>query len=119
LSRQDFRNLHIKRSARWDEKPNAVSDAIGYAKFRSRSHDAVIRIYDKAGNVIETYEHSGDFKEWWVKFFHRAVRLFLDNRDGRKKMLARSWAPASLHERWAPDASVGGHRCCAGAARLG
>jgi hypothetical protein len=27
---------------------------IGYAKFRSRSHDAVIRVYDEAGNVIET-----------------------------------------------------------------
>jgi hypothetical protein len=31
---------------------------------RSRSHDAVIRIYDVAGNVIETHEHKGDFKEW-------------------------------------------------------
>jgi hypothetical protein len=35
---------------------------LGYAKFRSRSHDAVIRVYD-AGNVIETHEHKGDFKE--------------------------------------------------------
>ena len=39
-------------------------NAIGYAKFRSRSHDAVIRVYDEAGNVIETHEHAGDFKEW-------------------------------------------------------
>jgi hypothetical protein len=30
----------------------------------SRSHDAVIRVYDDAGNVIETHEHKGDFKEW-------------------------------------------------------
>jgi hypothetical protein len=37
---------------------------IGYAKFFSRSHDAVIRVYDAAGNVIETHEHNGDFKEW-------------------------------------------------------
>jgi len=29
----------------------------------SRSHDAVIRVYDEAGNVIETHEHKGDFKE--------------------------------------------------------
>jgi len=29
----------------------------------SRSHDAVIRIYDAAGKVIETREHAGDFKE--------------------------------------------------------
>jgi hypothetical protein len=28
-----------------------------------RSHDAVIRVYDAAGNVIETHEHKGDFKE--------------------------------------------------------
>jgi len=43
---------------------NAINNAIGYAKFRSRSHDAVIRVYDEAGNVIETHEHPGDFKEW-------------------------------------------------------
>ena len=41
----------------------ATDDAIGYAKFRSRSHQAVIRVYDEAGNVIETHEHAGDFKE--------------------------------------------------------
>jgi hypothetical protein len=29
-----------------------------------RSHDAVIRVYDATGNVIETHEHKGDFKEW-------------------------------------------------------
>jgi hypothetical protein len=34
------------------------------AKFFSRSHDAVIRVYDEAGNVIETHEHKGEFKEW-------------------------------------------------------
>jgi hypothetical protein len=39
-------------------------DAIEYAKFCSRSHDAVIRVYNHAGNVIETHEHKGDFKEW-------------------------------------------------------
>jgi hypothetical protein len=47
----------------WYGEPNAVSNAIGYAKFFSRSHDAVIRVYDEAGNVIETHEHAGDFKE--------------------------------------------------------
>jgi hypothetical protein len=25
----------------------------------------VIRVYDAVGNVIETHEHKGDFKEWW------------------------------------------------------
>jgi hypothetical protein len=33
------------------------------AKFYSRSHNAVIRVYDDAGNVIETHKHAGDFKE--------------------------------------------------------
>jgi hypothetical protein len=37
--------------------------AIDYAKFYSRSHDAVIRVYDEAGNVTETHEHTGKFKE--------------------------------------------------------
>jgi hypothetical protein len=47
----------------WYAGRDAVRDAIGYAMHRSRSHDAVIRVYDKAGNVIETQEHKGDFKE--------------------------------------------------------
>jgi hypothetical protein len=28
------------------------------------SPDAVIRVYDNADNVIETHEHTGDFKDW-------------------------------------------------------
>ncbi len=48
----------------WYGDPNAVSNAVGYAEHRSRSHDAVIRVYDSAGNVIETHEHAGDSKEW-------------------------------------------------------
>ena len=44
--------------------PNAASNAIGYASQYSRSHDAVIRVYDDAGNVVETHQHAGDFKEW-------------------------------------------------------
>ena len=48
----------------WYGEPNAISNTIGYAKFRSRSHDAVIRVYDEMGDVIESYEHPGDFKEW-------------------------------------------------------
>jgi hypothetical protein len=26
-------------------------------------NDAVIRVYDEAGNVIDTHEHTGDFKD--------------------------------------------------------
>jgi hypothetical protein len=43
-------------------EPNAIANAIGYAKFRSRSHDAVIRVYDEAGDVIEKHEHAGRFQ---------------------------------------------------------
>jgi len=47
-------------------------NGIGYANFYSRSHDAVIRVYDAAGNVIETHEYVGEVK--------RAVK-FATNRD--------------------------------------
>jgi len=43
----------------WYGEQNAIVNAIHY----SRSHDAVIRVHDEAGNVIETHEHAGDFKE--------------------------------------------------------
>jgi hypothetical protein len=36
----------------WCAGPNAISDAIGYAKFYGRSHRAVIRVYDEAGNAV-------------------------------------------------------------------
>jgi hypothetical protein len=48
----------------WYDGPNAASNAIGYPKHRSRSHRAVIRVYNERGNVIETQNHAGDFKEW-------------------------------------------------------
>jgi hypothetical protein len=38
-------------------------DAISYAKFYSRSHDAVIRVYDEAGNVSEIHEQASEFRE--------------------------------------------------------
>jgi glutamate formiminotransferase len=28
------------------------------------AHDAVIHVYDEAGNVIDMREHKGEFKEW-------------------------------------------------------
>jgi hypothetical protein len=38
----------------WYDTPD---NAIGYAMHCSRSHAAVIRVYDDAGNVIETHKH--------------------------------------------------------------
>jgi hypothetical protein len=45
----------------WRTEPNQQRDRL--RKVYSRSHDAVIHVYDEAGNVIETHEHAGDFKE--------------------------------------------------------
>ena len=42
--------------------PDTVENEIRYAKNQSRSHDAVTSVYDDAGNVIETQEHTGEFK---------------------------------------------------------
>jgi hypothetical protein len=47
----------------WYGESNAVENAIGYAMHFSRSHDAVIRVYDVDGDVIETHERKGEFKE--------------------------------------------------------
>ena len=49
--REDHRGVDLISDALpfgglWYGEPNAVSNAIGYAMFYSRSHDAVIRIYD-------------------------------------------------------------------------
>jgi hypothetical protein len=59
----------------WYGEPNAISNSVGYAIHYSRSHDAVIRVYDAAGNVIETHEHAG------------AISL---NRDSARFMMHRA-----------------------------
>ena len=38
--------------------------ALGYAMQYSRSHDAVIRVFDAVGNVIETHQRTGDLTHW-------------------------------------------------------
>ena len=48
----------------WYGEPDAIANAIDYAKSLNRSHDAVIRVYDEAGNMIKTHEHAGEFKVW-------------------------------------------------------
>ncbi len=65
--RKDHRGVNLISDALpfgalWYGNPDAAANAISYAKFYSRSHDAVIRVYDDAGNVIEKHEQAGDFK---------------------------------------------------------
>jgi hypothetical protein len=48
----------------WYVEPNTISNAIGYAEHCSRAHDAVIRVYDQSGHVIEAHERAGELNEW-------------------------------------------------------
>jgi hypothetical protein len=60
-----FRRVLQKIPIAWQDEPVSrnLEVAIDYAKFFSRSYDAAIRVYDDAGNLIGTHEHTGDFKE--------------------------------------------------------
>jgi hypothetical protein len=42
----------------WYTGPNAIGNAIAYAKYcsRSRSHRAIIRVFNEEGNVTQTHE---------------------------------------------------------------
>jgi hypothetical protein len=67
--RKDHRGVDLVSDALpfgrlWYAEPNAITNAIGYAKHRSRSHYAVIRVYDAGDNVIEAHEQHGELKEW-------------------------------------------------------
>jgi hypothetical protein len=49
--RKDHRGVNLISDALpfgrlWYGDPNAVANAVGYAQFYSRSHGAVIRVYD-------------------------------------------------------------------------
>jgi hypothetical protein len=62
--RRDHRGVNLIANALpFGRLGYAEPNAIDYAKHRSRSHRAVIHVYDDAGNVIETHEHAGEFKE--------------------------------------------------------
>jgi len=66
--RKDHRGVNLISDALpfgglWYGEPNAISNAVNYARFYSRSHRAVNRVYDSAGTVIETHGHTGDFRE--------------------------------------------------------
>jgi hypothetical protein len=52
---------------------DAPDNAIGYAMHSSRSHHAVIRVYDATGNVIETHEHAEDPSATSSGVFQRTI----------------------------------------------
>jgi hypothetical protein len=65
---QNKRGVNLISDARpfgrlWHGERNAISNAVDYVKFRRHSHDAVIRVYDVAGNVIKTHEHAANSKK--------------------------------------------------------
>jgi hypothetical protein len=45
----------------WYGEPNAISNAIGLREAHQRSHDAVISVYNAAGNVIRKARTQGRF----------------------------------------------------------
>ena len=47
----------------WFEGPDAIVDAVIYAKFCSRSRPVIIRVFDESGAVVGTVESAGDFRE--------------------------------------------------------
>jgi hypothetical protein len=49
-------------------------NAIGYGEFYSRSHHAVLRFYDEAGNVIQTHALTADSSSRKAVSFHLLAR---------------------------------------------
>jgi hypothetical protein len=64
----------------------------------------VVRIYDEAGNVIETHEHAGELKEKFL--FYRTGRLFLGNFSSRLKWLWKPFEITATATEWLKNASA-------------
>ena len=65
--RKDHRGVNLISDALpfgalWYGEPNAISNAVNYAQFYSRSQPAVIRVYDEAGNAIRNARTRGRFQ---------------------------------------------------------
>ena len=70
------------------------------ARFYSRSHYALIGIYDEAGYVIDTHEQAGHFGD--VAFRAAEANEFSPRHlcdDARKRGLAAAWRSLEIH-RW-------------------
>jgi hypothetical protein len=53
MTQSHVQQLSVIPDAISNGEPNAINNAIGYAKFRSRSHNVVVHVYDATGNVID------------------------------------------------------------------
>ena len=52
----DLISDRLRRGPVWYSGPDAVRNAVAFAKYRSRSRWAIIRVFNEAGNVTETHE---------------------------------------------------------------
>lgn len=59
----DLSSDTLPYSPLWYRGPNAIAEAVGYAKSYSQPHPVVIRVFDANGNVIETLEYNSEFKQ--------------------------------------------------------
>jgi hypothetical protein len=75
----DLISDRLRRGPIWYAGPGAVRNALAYAKYRShsRSHWAIIRVFDESGTAIETHEFAGDFRKWQAdpKNYEGAIRF--------------------------------------------
>jgi hypothetical protein len=57
----------------WYGDPDAITNAVGYAKFYSRSHDAAFRVFRAGCSVKVSFRHlsNGFFIFWRIVFFAR------------------------------------------------
>jgi hypothetical protein len=59
--------------AAWCREPDAITKALGYTKFYSRSHDAVIRVYDGGWQCDPDARARGQFQKVVAFLFTRSA----------------------------------------------
>src|SRR5207249_2542006 len=79
----------------WYDGPTAASNAIGYASHYSRSHGAVIRVYDDVGNVIQAHEHPKQLHQELI-----AAGVKCDFREPNVIRVAPTPLYNTFHEAW-------------------
>jgi hypothetical protein len=55
----DLMSDRLRRGPIWYAGPDAIRNAVAFAKYRSRSRSrwAIIRVFNETGKVTETHEH--------------------------------------------------------------